>query len=55
MPTMVTNNRSLELLIKELKTVMKEIEDNPSTSSWTIRMALKAIVEKAERKMEETV
>lgn len=52
MPTMVENNRSLELLIKELKIVMKEIEENPGTSSWTIRMTLKALVEKAERKME---
>lgn len=48
MPTMTTNG-SLETVIKELKSLMKEIEDNPRTSPWTIRMAIKAIVEKAER------
>ena len=52
MPIMTKNDRSLQVLIQELKIVMKEIEENPSTSSWTIRMALKALVQKAERKME---
>ncbi len=46
MPTKIAPE---ELLIEELTILIKEIETNPGISSWTIRMALKAIVEKANK------
>lgn len=55
MPTMTKIDCPLEVLIQELKIVMKQIEENPTTSSWAIRMALKALIERTERKMEETI
>ena len=50
MKTMLTkNNSSLQTVIDELNILVKEIENNPGTSCWTIRMALKAIIEKAHK------
>ncbi|HEY9851057.1 MAG TPA: hypothetical protein V6D28_16430 [Leptolyngbyaceae cyanobacterium] len=50
MPTKIA---SLELLIEELTILIGEIESNPGISSWTIRMTLKAIVEKANKIQQE--
>lgn len=40
---------TIELLIEDLTILIKEIETNPGTSSWTIRMALKTMVDKANK------
>ena len=55
MPIMMKNDRSLEELIQDLKIVMKKIEEDPDTSSWAIRMTIKALVEKAEKRMEDAI
>lgn len=47
-------DRALEVVIDELNVLIGEIEANPGISSWTIRMALKAIVDKAEKTKNET-
>lgn len=52
---MPTKIQPIELLIEDLTILIKEIETNPSTSSWTIRMALKAIVEKANKIKQEAL
>ncbi|MCL1467458.1 hypothetical protein [Argonema galeatum] len=52
MPLMT--DRTLEVVIDDLNILILEIEANPGTSSWTIRMALKAIVDKANKIEKET-
>lgn len=51
----VMTNQPLQKVIDELNTLIGEIETNPGTSSWTIRMALKAIADKAEKMNKETM
>lgn len=47
-------NPQLEAIIDELKILIDEIETHPKTSAWALRMAIKAIIEKAEKMKNET-
>ncbi|WP_206755911.1 hypothetical protein [Trichocoleus sp. FACHB-69] len=44
-----TNNEFTEEVLTDLNALINEIENNPSLSSWAIRLTLKSIRDKAKK------
>jgi len=50
-----TNNHFTEEVLTDLNALINEIENNPSLSSWAIRLTLKSIRDKAKKMKLETL
>lgn len=47
-------NQPLTIVIKDLNTLITELENNPRLSGWVVRQVLKSIKDKAEKMASES-